>query len=103
MALYNYYITSVILLSASLNSDEIPPCLRLRLHECDFTSIKFHDFETASKSMRFVNVYTEWNLGKIKEKEESTISFLSLWQKVHPNSPGLTMNEVELHLIKSNL
>ena len=34
--------------------------------------------------------------------EESTISFLSLWRKVHPNSPGLTMNEVELHLIKSN-
>ena len=105
MALYNH-ITSVFLLSALLNSDEISPYIRLRLHECDFLSIRFHDFDTPSKSMRFGSVYTgpfsyclrhaevisdQRNLGKIKKKEESTISFLSAWRKVHPNSPGLTM------------
>ena len=57
MALYNY-ITSVFLLSALLNSDEISPYIQLRLYECDFISIRFHDFETHSKSMRFGSVYT---------------------------------------------
>ena len=33
--------------------------LRLRLHEHGFISIRFHDFETVSKSMRFGSVYTE--------------------------------------------
>ena len=33
--------------------------LRLRLHEHSFISIRFHDFETVSKSMRFGSVYTE--------------------------------------------
>ena len=32
---------------------------RLRLHELGFISIQFHDFETASKSMRFGSVYTK--------------------------------------------
>ena len=31
----------------------------LSLHERGFISIRFHDFETASKSMRFGSVYTE--------------------------------------------
>ena len=30
-----------------------------RLHERSFTSIQFQDFETASKSLQFVSVYTE--------------------------------------------
>ena len=30
-----------------------------RLHERSFTSIRFQDFETASKSLQFVSVYTE--------------------------------------------
>ena len=33
--------------------------LRQRLHERGFTSTRFHDFETASKSMRLGSVYTE--------------------------------------------
>ena len=33
--------------------------VRLRLHERGFISIRFHDFETAPKSMRFGSVYTE--------------------------------------------
>ena len=71
--------------------------LRLRLHECGFTSIRFQDFETASKSMRFGSVYTEpfscclrhaevitnqRNLGTIKEKEESMILFVSASRNV---------------------
>ena len=32
---------------------------RLRLHERGFISIRFHDFETAPKPMRFGSVYTE--------------------------------------------
>ena len=34
-------------------------CFRQRLHERGFTSTQFHDFETASKAMRFGSVYTE--------------------------------------------
>ena len=33
--------------------------MRLRLHERGFISIRFHDFETALKSMQFGSVYTE--------------------------------------------
>ena len=33
--------------------------LRQRLSERSFTSTRFHDFETASKSMLFGGVYTE--------------------------------------------
>ena len=33
--------------------------MRLRLHERGFISIRLHDFETASKWMRFGSVYTE--------------------------------------------
>ena len=33
--------------------------LRQHLYERGFTSTRFHDFETASKSMRFGSVYTE--------------------------------------------
>lgn len=35
------------------------PKVRQRLHERGLASTRFHDFETASKSMRFVSVYTE--------------------------------------------
>ena len=35
------------------------PGLRQRLHERGFTSIRFHDFQTTAKSMRFGSVYTE--------------------------------------------
>ena len=33
--------------------------LRQRLQERGFTSTRFHDFETAPKSMRFGSLYTE--------------------------------------------
>ena len=33
--------------------------VRLRLREHGFISIRFHDFETVSKSMRFGSVYME--------------------------------------------
>ena len=33
--------------------------IRQRLHERGFTSTRFHDFETASKSMWFGSAYTE--------------------------------------------
>ena len=56
-----------IVLSSSLFSDgegkynvaNVPCIHRLRLHEHGFISIRFHDFETVSKSMQFGSVYTE--------------------------------------------
>ena len=74
---------------------------KLRLHERGFISIRFHDFETASKSMRFGSVYTEpfpYSLRHAEVithqrdlgKKESTILFFSAWRKVHVCSPGMT-------------
>ena len=37
----------------------INPLIRQCLHESGLISILFHDFETASKSMRFGSVYTK--------------------------------------------
>jgi len=74
--------------------------LRLRLHERGFISIRY--FETASKSMRFVRVYTEpfsYSLGHAEviteqrdlgTKKASTILFFSAWRRVDLCSPGLT-------------
>ena len=75
---------------------------KLRLHERSFISIRFHDFVTASKWMRFGSVYTEPFLYSLRHaevitdqrdlgtKKESTILFFSAWRKVHLCSLGLT-------------
>ena len=41
------------------NVNSAAVALRQRLQESGFTSTRFHDFETASKSMRFGRVYTK--------------------------------------------
>ena len=67
--------------------------LRLRLHERGFISIRFHDFKTAPKLMRFGSVYTEpfsYSLRHAEvitdqrdpSKKESTILFFSSWRNV---------------------
>ena len=74
---------------------------KLLLHERGFISIRFRDFETASKSMRFGSVYTEpfpYSLRHAEVithqrdlgKKESTILSFSAWRKVHVCSPGMT-------------
>ena len=66
---------------------------RLRLHERSFISIRFHDFKTAPKLMRFGSVYTEpfsYSLRHAEvitdqrdpSKKESTILFFSSWRNV---------------------
>ena len=42
------------------------------------------------------------DLGKIKEKKESTILFLSAWRKVHPYSSRLTMMSRSFYNYLSN-
>ena len=80
--------------------------LRLRLHERGFISIRFHDFKTAPKLMRFGSVYTEpfsYSLRHAEvitdqrdpSKKESTILFFSSWRNV-----DLFHDDVEL--LKSN-
>ena len=67
--------------------------LRLRLHERGFISIRFHDFKTAPKLMRFGSVYTEpfsYSLRHAEvitdqrdpSKKESAILFFSSWRNV---------------------
>ena len=75
--------------------------LRLRLHERGFISTRFHDFETASKSMRFGIVYTEPFSYSLRHaevitdqrdmgtKKESTILSFPAWRREHLCSPGL--------------
>ena len=65
----------------------------LSLHERGFISIRFHDFETASKSLRFGSVYTEPFSYSLRHaevitdprdlctKKESTIFLFSAWRK----------------------
>ena len=83
-----------------------PKWVRLRLHERGFISIRFHDFKTAPKLMRFGSVYTEpfsYSLRHAEvitdqrdpSKKESTILFFSSWRNV-----DLFHDDVEL--LKSN-
>ena len=54
------YASSVFMLDV-LSESLVAPCLnfRLRLHERDFKSTRFHDLQTASKKTRFRSVHTK--------------------------------------------